>query len=421
MTVEAHEIQITKLKEEPGATSLKVEVPVERVRATAHAAATRYAKRAKLPGFRKGKAPLSVVRKQYRSAIREDVIRELVTASWKAAVDQEDLKPIADPRVRALSFEDDQPVTFELTVEVKPEITLSRVGGFRLKRQVAPVTDPMVDQQIEELRRQKAPWLPIEDARPQAGELVSVEIVTLEGDDPGDAKPYQLVLGTGQAIPDLEERIMALLPGETREGEVRYPDDFPDQARRGETRRVRVTLHEVKRRALPDLTDEFARELGDFESVADLRRALRDDLEASATRDADAEVRRQVIDELVAANGIEAPRPLVQRLLSVYAQSYGVPDDRLERFATEFGPIAERQVRRDLIIDHLAEREQLTATRDDLDARLTELAARRKADRVQLEASLRKANQLRDLERSLTEEKVFHYLLEQSSIENVQQ
>ncbi|NIO13144.1 MAG: trigger factor, partial [Xanthomonadales bacterium] len=88
--------------------------PVERVRATAHAAATRYAKRAKLPGFRKGKAPLSVVRKQYRSAIREDVIRELVTASWKAAVDQEDLKPIADPRVRALSFEDDQPVTFEL-------------------------------------------------------------------------------------------------------------------------------------------------------------------------------------------------------------------------------------------------------------------------------------------------------------------
>ncbi len=418
MSVGVNEIQITKVKDEPGETSLRVEVPVDRVQAAERKAASHWAKRVRIPGFRKGKAPLDVVKKKYRDAIRESVIQDLVTDSWRAAVDQESLKPIADPRIRDLKFEDGSPVTFELLVEVKPDITLDRLGGFRLTRKAAVVSDDMVEEQIDDLRRQKAPWVPVEGAQPKPGELVSVTIATLAEGESDEPRQYQVVLGSGQAIPDLEEEIMKLAPGHTAEANVRYPDDFPDEAKRGETRGVRITLHEVKRQELPELTDEFARELGDFDSVAALRDTVREDLEAHAGREADAEVRRQLIEQVIAANNLEAPRPLVQRVLSAYAQAYEVPDDQLEKFAAEFGPVAERQVQRDLIIDHVAQRETLSATEEDVDRRIAEIAQRRNAQPAQVYASLQKANQLREIERSLTEEKVFEHLLEQSTVTN---
>jgi trigger factor len=205
MTVETSEIQITKVGEEPGVANLKVEVALPRVEAAEQKATALYQRRAKLPGFRKGKAPLAVVRKMYRDAIRESVIRELVEDTWKTAVEQEQLKPIADPRVRDLKFEEGSPVTFQLQVEIKPEIALGRVGGFRLKRRLPPVTHEMVENQIEELRRQKAPWVPVTGGRPANGELVSVSIATLTDGEPEETKQYQLLLGSGQAIPDLED------------------------------------------------------------------------------------------------------------------------------------------------------------------------------------------------------------------------
>jgi trigger factor len=418
MTVDTSDIQITTVKDEPGAKNLKVEIPVDRVQAAERAAAAFYAKRARLPGFRKGKAPLGVVRKQYRGEIRERMLQNLIGEGWKLAVEQEKLKPIADPAVRDLQFDDSGPLTFEFRVEVKPEITLQRLGGFTLKRTVVAVTDDAVSDQLEELRGQKATWVPVEGARPIDGDLAAVSIATHEEGKAGEPRQYQVVLGEGQAIPDLEEQIARLLPDETTQATVRYPDDFGDQPKRGQSRTVTITLHGVKRRQLPDVDDAFARETGDFESVTALRAAIHEDLEAHAEREADAEVRRQLMDELIGANGLEPPAALVQRVLSAYAQSYGVPDDQLERFTAEFRPLAERQVLRDLIIDAVAERETLQATEEDLDRRIEELARRQSTEPAKLYASLQKAKQLREVERSITEEKVFAYLLDLSTVAN---
>lgn len=416
MTVETPDIKITKLSEEPGAANLKVEVPTERVEAATDSAARSYQRRAKLRGFRKGKAPLGIVRKHYHDAIREDVLRTLISESWKVAVEQETLKPIADPRVRDLKTAEGQPWTFELVVEVKPEITLERVGGFTVERRLAPITDAMVREQIDELRKQKAPWVPVEGRQPTMGDLASVGVATVTDDEAGEPGQYQIVLGGGQAIPELEELVLTLQPGETKQGTVRYPDDFPDETKRGQSRVVQVTLHDVKRQEMPPLDDAFAREMGDFETVAELERAVRDDLEASARRDADADVRRHVIDQIVAANGLEAPRPLVQRVMSAYAQGYGVPDDQLERFAQEFRPIAEQQVLRDLVIDKVAEQQSLHADEAAVNARIKEMAERRGANPGEVRASLRKADRLKEVERNLTEERVFEFLLGQSTV-----
>lgn len=409
------DIVVTKTREEPGATSLRVEVAVERVRAAEERATARYAKRVRLPGFRKGKAPPSVVRRRFQDAIREEVIRELIGESWRVALKQEKLKPISDPRIRDLRFEENAPVTFELLVEVKPELELRRLGGFQLTRRVTRVTDEMVDAQIEELRRRRAPWVPL-STEPGPGDLVQVTLATLEGETEKDVRRYELVLGEGRALPEIEERIAQLKPGEAGEVEVRLPDDFPDAARRGEVRRVRIVLHEAKRQELPPLDDAFAREIGDFDSLEELRQAVREDLEKEAAREADAEVRRQLIEQIVAANAVVAPRPLVDRLLASYVQIYEIPEGQLERFTAEFGPIVEAQVKRDLVIDHVAERFNLKATEEELKQRVGEIARRRNVEAAKVYASLQKAGRLKELERSITEAKVYAYLLNQSTV-----
>ena len=212
---------------------------------------------------------------------------------------------------------------------------------------------------------------------------------------------------------------MTLLPGEQADAEVKFPDDHPDESRRGQTRRVRVTLHDVKRQELPALDDAFAREVGDFETLEALRAALRQDLEREAAREADAQVRQALIQQIVEANTVTAPESLVHRLMHGYAEMYRVPPEQLPQFEQQFHAIAEAQVRRDLVLDAVVEAHALRATEAELDQRVGELAAARGVPAGQLYGSLQKANRLPELERAITEEKAVAHLLQQSTIDEV--
>ena len=411
------QITVEKTAEDSASKSLRVTVPVDRVRQAEAKAVRYYAQRARLPGFRPGKAPVAVVRKRFNDAIRQTVLEEVLRESWETAKTAESLKPITDPSIRNLKFEEGSPIEFDLLVEVRPEIKLERVGGFRVERRVQPVTDSGVDEQLARLQEQKAAWLPVTGEQPSPGQMVRVEVAPLEDGNPGASQPYDLVLGQNQAIPELEERIMALRPGESADSEVRFPDDHPDESRRGQSRRVRVTLHEVKRQELPTLDDAFAREVGDFEDLAALRAAVRQDLEREAAREADAQVRQALLSQVIEANQVPAPESLVHRLMHGYADMYRIPQEQLGQFEQQFHPVAETQVRRDLALDALVEAQGLRATEAELDARIAQLAEGRGVPVAELYGNLQKANRLGELERSITEEKAFAYLLSQSTVD----
>ena len=411
------QITVEKTAEDSASKSLRVTVPVDRVREAEAKAVKYYAKRARLPGFRPGKAPEAVVRKRFNDAIRQTVLEEVLREGWETAKTAESLKPIADPSVRNLKFEEGSPIEFDLLIEVRPEIKLERVGGFRLERTVAPVPDSAVEERIASLQEAKAAWIPVAGEKPSPGHMVRVEVAPIEDGGAGAAQPYDLVLGQNQAIPELEERIMQLLPGETAETEVRFPDDHPDESRRGQSRRVRITLHEVKRQELPPLDDAFAREMGDFESMDALRAAVRSDLERDAERDADAQVRQSLLAQLVEANGIQAPESLVHRLMHGYAEVYRIPPEQLPAFEQQFHEVAETQVKRDLVLDAVVEQQGLRATEAEIDARIAAMAEARGVSPGELYGSLQKANRLAELERGITEEKAFDYLLQQSTVD----
>ncbi len=413
----AADIEITVARQDAASRTLAVRVPVERVREAEQDAVRWYGRQAKVAGFRKGKVPEPVVRRRFGDAIRQTVIEDLLRRSWEKARADQALKPIGDPQVRNLKFEEGVPLTFEITVDTRPEIALERLGGFKVTRRMQAVGDDAVEAQLLALREQKAPWVPAE-GRAKPGDMIEARITNLDEGETATAEPVRFVLGQGRALPELESRMMEMDAGGTWEGAVRFPDDHPDEAKRGQARRLRVELAEVKRQAVPDLTDDFAREVGSFATALELRAAVRQDLEADAAREADARVRAELIDQIAAANNVSVPPSLLHRAVHAYAHAYGIPEEKHHDFEQEFHGVAEAQVRRDLIIEAVADQAGLHATEDAIAARIAEIARRRGESPAAIRASLEKADRLRELERAITDDNVFAHLLGQSTVDD---
>ena len=411
------EIQITTTKSEGVERRLQVSVPPARVAEARSKAAGRVAKQVRIPGFRPGKAPAAMIRKQYAQAIDQEAVEALLREAFEAVLAKEKLELVTQPHAHDVKFGEDDGLSFELHCEVRPEVKLENLSGFRVMRPKDTVTDEQVQEQLDQMRDQRAAWSPVE-GKPLEGDLVTVLLAT--ADDDGtmpEGKDYRLVMGAGQAIAAIEEVVMTLAQGEATEQMVKWPEDFPDEAQRGKSKMVRATLTEVKRKSLPALDDAFAREMGDFESLEAFTKVVRNDLRESAVREADSAARTQLLDEIVTANPFDIPPSWVKQMIKAYAEAYKIPETEIVKFGDEIRGMAERQVRRDLILDTIADRQTLAATEGDVDDKVAALAGKRGIEPGQLYASLQKAGRLRELERSITEERVFTWLLGQNSVE----
>ena len=234
------DIQVISRKSEGVERRLEISVSAERVATEKDKAARRVAKQVKIPGFRPGKVPTNVVKKQFAQAIEQETLDALMREAYAAAIEQEKLEPITQPHAHDVKFEDGKPLTFELHCEVKPVLELARLEGFKVTRPNPAVTEEAFNEQIEQMREQRATWTPVED-KPIEGEMGSVTLA-MAGDDGivPEGKEYRIVLGAGQAIPPIEEVIMELAPGGQVERSVKWPDDFPDESERGKRRE---TIH----------------------------------------------------------------------------------------------------------------------------------------------------------------------------------
>lgn len=410
-------IQITATKAEGAERRLQVAVPAARVADARNKAAARVAKQVRVPGFRPGKAPAAMVKKQFAQAIDQEAVDLLLREAFEAVLEQEKLDLATQPHAHDVKFGDDESLSFELHCEVRPTIELAKLEGFRVMRPKSDVTDDMVQEQLDRLLEQRATWTPVE-GKPSEGDLVTVTLATAEDDGTiPEGREYRLVMGAGQAIAGIEELVLSMSIGETKEQPVKWPEDFPDEAQRGKTKPVRATLSEIKKKSVPALDDAFAAEMGDFASLDALKETIRKDVGDNLVREADAAARTQLLDEIVTANPFDLPPSWVKQMIQAYAEAYRIPQEEILKFADEIKGMAERQVRRDLIIDTLAEKHSLVATEADVDAKVAEMAEKRGEDAGKTYAALQKAGRLRELERGITEERVFAWLLERNTIE----
>ncbi len=408
--------------EEPAAWSRKlvITVPAGRVRSERERVARQLAKKVRLPGFRKGKVPLDRLEARYGPEIDRQTQQKIVDLAFREAIKEKSLEPVSEPRVANLAYSRDTEFTFEVAFDIRPEVKLARTSGFSIKRPEVRVLDDEVEEQLEMLRRQQAIWKPVQRA-PAAGDSVEVSIMPLSAsdDEPGEKRPYRFALGQGHAIPDVESAIMTLEPGGSGEFTISFPADFEDEAKRGEQQRLLIELQQVLEQELPPLDDGLAKSLGDFDDLDSLREAVAEDLRKQKDAEADRQVDRQLIEHIIEANPFEVPDSMVDRytVALVGEPPEGADPELVNSARQEARPAAIWGIKRTLILQQIAEDMDFEATREEVEERLQALAQRTGRPLGELRARLSKSGELQELERAITESKVFEHLREQSKIE----
>jgi trigger factor len=407
----------------PGGTRLKIDietpaewsrrltitVPADRVARERRAVAAQIAKRVKLPGFRKGKVPASVLEKQYGPSIEQQTLERVVNSAYREALREQGFSPISEASVDNVSYEPGADLSFDVAFEVRPDIELARLGGFTIQAPSVAVDEADVDRVMERLREQNATWNPLEEATPTVGDRVRVEITPLHAEDGDEPEPrtYEVVLGAGEILESIEAAIQTLAPGD--EGE--FAVDLPESTDGEKEHRIRLKLLAAERPELPELDDAFAKELGDFESLDDLRSRVREDLAAEAQRESDRDVRRQLMQQVLEANAFEVPPSLVEQYLDSLLQApEGTEPAELEQAKEQARPAAEYGVRRMLAIERIAELEGLHATQEDVDARVQEIAEENRVEPAVVRRELMRSGRLQAIASDLTEKRVFDYL-----------
>ena len=395
---------------------LTITVPAEQVRKERKQIASQYAKQVRMPGFRKGKVPASVVEKQYGASIDQETIERVVNTAYQEALQEHSFDPISQASVENVDYAADADMTFEVEFEVRPELQLDRLGGFTVTEPASEVDEEEVDRVVGRLREQNASWTEIEDGTPAEGDRVEVEITPLHTEDEEpEARQYQVVLGSGEILDEIDQAIRTLEIGDEEELDLELPGEDDDAK---EQHRIRLKLVSGEHPELPEEDDAFAAELGDFESMSDLRERIREDLKAEAGREAEQEVRRQLIKNILDANPFDPPPSLVEQYLDNLMQA---PEDadpsEVANAKQQARPAAEYAVRRMLVIDRVAEMENLRATQEDVDARVAEIAAENEMEESEVRRQLAQSGRLQALASDLMERRVFDYLKSLSTIE----
>jgi trigger factor len=403
---------------------MSVTVPAAVVQEEERRAAKQLASRANLKGFRKGRVPARVIESRFAGALRKEALDKLVGDAYRHALANEKLRPISEGEIEDVRYEPEQDLVFHVAFDVQPVIELGRLGGFVVERPVPEVKEEHVQAVLQRIREQNGAWRPVEEGQPGDSDLVAVKILRLDGapttaggGSGGEERDYDFVLGQGDAIPDIETSIKTLEPGGSGEFTITFPTDLPDETRRGASERVRITLVSRRTLELPPLDDDLAKQVGDFESLAQLTAKVREDMQKEAEQRAEATVRSRLLDFLLDANRFEVPASMVDRYVdSFLGDAKDLPRERLEEARQQIRPEAERAVKRILLLERVADVQGLAATDDDIDARVEEIAAANDTTPAKVYASMQKAGRLESLDRELTEKKVFGFLMEQSEI-----
>lgn len=411
------ELQVTV--EAPGswARKLSIRVPAERLAKEKATAARRLAQKVRLPGFRKGKVPAHVLEKQFGPAVEQEMLEQVMNSAYKEAIQQEGLVPISQAAIDNVHYHAGEDLTFDVQFEVRPDIEIERLGGFVVRREAPAISEDAVARVINRLKEEHAVWQPIEPGQALVmGDMAVVDITALD-DGPGKDQPrrYQVVLGQGQVRPQIEELIRAMAPGEQGEFTVDLPEGEDEDVTKPHN--VRVNVVEGKRAEYPPVDDEFAKGLGSFESLADLRAKVREDLEKEAGAESERAVRHNLISQILDANPFDVPDTMINQYLEqIIRPRKGDNPEDIERMKEATRPAAVQALRRLLLVDRIAEMEGLRATPADVEAKIEELAGRFTKQVPEVRSQFQKSGRLGEIEESITEEKVFDYLKSLSEI-----
>jgi len=410
---------------------IQVEIPADEVGRTTDSLIEKYQKLARLPGFRRGHVPASIIRQRFSEDIKSEVVETLVPRYFRREAEKRGLVPVSQPRVTDLHVNEGEPLRFKASFEVMPEIKVEGYKELRAEKPEITVTDDEVEQTLNSLREQHATFTPVEGRPLQDGDFAQV---SLHGQPKeGEGKPMHMdeilvEIGGKNTMQEFNDNLRGASAGEEKTFEVTYPQDYSDQRLAGHTFTYTVNIQSIKHKSLPELNDDFAKELGaEFTGLEDVRKRIREGTEAEKKHRAEHEAKDKLLAELVQRNDFPVPESLVEHqidirlergLRALAAQGMRTEDMKkmdLNRLRAGQRDQAVQEVKASVLLDRVADTEKIEVSDEEVNREIEALAQQSKQTPEAIRARLTRDGALDRIKSRIRNEKTLNFLYHQSA------
>jgi trigger factor len=407
--------------------ALEISIPAAEVETETTRVAADVQKRAKLPGFRPGKAPISLIRKQFAADIRQQVLENLIPKTLQKQFEAENLNVVGTPDISDVHLHDGEPLRFKAEFEIVPAIELGEYRGLEVAYSDPEVSDEDVAKRVEELRESKAEYINVDPRPIENGDFAVASLETIAGVEGEPFKQEEMVLEIGGAdtFEAFTENLRGLSPGDEKEFEVTYPENYGAPRLAGKTVKFHATVRGLRKKELPELNDEFAQDLGDYRTIDELRDAVRKSILAQRQFEAQQAAKDKLVDALVDSHDFPVPETFVDRQIRTRVeQSLRTMSEQgmdLKSLKLDWAKVKEtqrdkavREVKASLLLERIAEREAIHATRDDVDKEVERLARMQREPIAALRMKFEKDGTLGRIAHHLQTERTLSFLFEQA-------
>ncbi|HBY63935.1 MAG TPA: trigger factor [Solibacterales bacterium] len=407
---------------------LDVEVPVQEIDQETERVVEEIRKKVKLPGFRPGKAPASLIRQRFDSDIRQEVLEKLVPKALQRHFEDEHLNVVGSPNIKDVHFHKGEPLRFKAEFEVAPQVELGQYRGISVPYKEPEVTDADVEERLNGLRDQKAEYINIDPRPAEAGDFAVVSLESIAGVEGEPIKQDEIMLDLGgeQTLAAFKENLLGVSPGEEKEFDATYPEDYGHERLSGKTVRFHAKLKGLRRKELPELTDDFAKDLGDFADLADLRENIRKAIFREREHEAQEAAKGKLVDALVDTHDFPVPEAYVERQIELAVeqklrqfQAAGVDVRNLqldwEKVKSSQRDKAVRDVKATLLLDKVALTEGIDPTQDEVDREVHRAAKQERQPAAAVRMRMEKDGTLRRIASSIRTAKTLNFLFEQAT------
>ena len=408
---------------------LDLEIPANEVQKAIDRVAREFARVARVPGFRPGKAPIPLIRRRFADDIKGEVLQSLLPEQIDKAVKDQKLIPITQPQVDHVDYAEDRPLKFRASFEVLPEFELGAYKGLQVEVEKAEVTDADVDKAIEAMRERAATFVALEDRALESGDYAQLKLVgtPVGGGEPLMADNVLCHIGAEETLQAFTQNLVGAKPGEQRRFEVEYPPDYPDRKLAGKKYAYSAEVVAVKQKKLPELNDEFAKDVSDVKTLDELRAKVRQELEREIDQRHAAAVGDAVLAKIVAAHDFPVPEALVENQMDVRLEravralaAQGVDPRAVNvdwvAMRRRQHPRAIEDVKAELLLDRIATAENIEAADEDTEREITRIAERSGESVPAVRASLTKQGALDRMKSKLRSEKTLEWLQKNSEV-----
>ena len=401
---------------------VEIEIPVEKVKGEFDSVYQEYQRKVRIPGFRKGKAPLEMIKSRYKEKVTKDVLDKLLPEAYEEAVKQNNLTPLTLPVLKEeIDFKEGLPLQFKVLIEVRPEIELKDYKGLKLKKKIVQITEEHVQNALNYLQDKNAELHSVE-REAKDGDFLTVDLEEIAGEESKAKKKtenQQIWLKKENLLIEFYRGLLGAKPGEEKEIEAIYPQDYFEKSLAGKIIKYKAKIKEVKEKILAQINDDFAKGLGEHKNLDELKKKIKEDLEKESQREAEKDLASQVIKQVVEKNGFEVPESLLNlyldNMVEDFKKSYKNVDEA--KLREQYKELGLSRIRWEFLMHEIVKKENLEVTKEDTDKWVENFAKANSLELKQAKEFIAQKKKIKDIKETILEDKVIDFIIKNSTVE----